>query len=388
MPHLLHNKVKQRLYELSPRAFEFFAGDLLTFMGLASVVVTRQTGDGGIDAHCELVDGGILRVPAGVQVKRLRQAVPRPEMDRFVGALANRYSCGIFITTAGFTKTALQKAASIPHITTVDGDQVADILVAKAVGVNDVSAAIDEEYFGQFEERAAGSPLPKIIAEGKAVPTQTLPVDDLISLRALSYALHIDSKTVRGWVQRNLLRPDVGNGYMAGDGKTGLFFRRSRIDEIRRQFGLAHDPATTEDWTASFLRFAMQGRLNMSYKPVMLLALLDNVNGEGDLAEGALVEAFWSFYRSRRAAGLPAEVASSILSRPETATMAQVRALLVGMPLERFVIQGYLQHFPDIGLIRVRPEVWEGLRYRDVLALRRSLEDQVKGYFAGIASGA
>ena len=132
----------------------------------------------------------------------------------------------------------------------------------------------------------------------------------------------------------------------------------------------------------------MQGRLNMSYKPVMLLALLDNVNGEGDLAEETLVAAFWSFYRSRRAAGLPAEVASSILSRPETATMAQVRSLLVGMPLERFVIQGYLQHFPDTGLIRVRPEVWEGLRYRDVLALRRSLEDQVQGYFAGLALGA
>ena len=222
MPHLLHNKVKQRLYDLSPRAFEFFAGDLLTFMGLASVVVTRQTGDGGIDARCELVSGGIVRVPAGVQVKRLRQSVPRPEMDRFVGALANRYSCGIFITTAGFTKTALQKAAQIPHITTVDGDQVAGILVAKAVGVNDASGAIDEEYFGQFEERAAGSPLPKMIAEGKPVPTQTLPVDDLISLRALSYALHIDSKTVRGWVQRNLLQPDVASssvtsGYMVGD---------------------------------------------------------------------------------------------------------------------------------------------------------------------------
>jgi hypothetical protein len=77
-----------------------------------------------------------------------------------------------------------------------------------------------------------------------------------------------------------------------------------------------------------------------------------------------------------------------ILSRPEAATMPQVRALMVSMPLERFVIQGYLQHLPDIGLIRVRPEAWEGLRYRDVLALRQSLEEQVQGYFAGIAAPA
>jgi len=98
MPHALERRIKERLYDLSPRAFEFFAGDLLAFMGLDSVVVTRQSGDGGIDAHCELVSGGILRVPAGVQVKKWRQPVSRPEMDRFAGALAGRYACGIYIT--------------------------------------------------------------------------------------------------------------------------------------------------------------------------------------------------------------------------------------------------------------------------------------------------
>jgi hypothetical protein len=131
-----------------------------------------------------------------------------------------------------------------------------------------------------------------------------------MSLRALSYALHIDSKTVRGWVKRNLLQPDMGSIYIANDGKSGLFFHRARIDEIRRQFVVAHDPATTEDWTERFLRFARQGRLNMSYKPVMLLALLDNVSHEGELPDSTLVEAFWSFYRRRHAWGLSAEIAA------------------------------------------------------------------------------
>ena len=65
MPHHLQPQIKQRLYALSLRAFEFFAGDLLTFMGLAAVTVTRYRVDGGIDASCELVSGGFLRVPAG-----------------------------------------------------------------------------------------------------------------------------------------------------------------------------------------------------------------------------------------------------------------------------------------------------------------------------------
>jgi hypothetical protein len=386
MPHHLQAKIKQRLYALSPRAFEFFAGDLLTFMGLAAVTVTRYRGDGGIDASCELVSDGILRVPAGVQVKKPRHAVPRPEMDRFVGALANRYSCGIFITTGGFTKTALQKAGHIPHVTTVDGDQMAALMVAKAVGLLDSGETLDEQYFGQFEARAGAAGDVKMVAETGSAPP-ALPVDDLISLRALSYALHIDSKTVRSWVQRDLLQPDVG-GYRVDDGTSGLFFRRARIDEIRRQCGLSQDPATAEDWTQRFLRFAMQGRNNMSYKPVMLLALLDNVSREGELPESVLVDAFWSFYRRRQALGLPPEIAASLLSQPDAATMPQVRALLVGMPLERFLIQGYLQHLPELGLVRVRPEVWEGLRYRDVLALRLALEEQIDSYFAGVIAGA
>lgn len=38
-----------------PRRFELFAGDLLQYVGLQHVAVTRYIGDGGIDAHGELV---------------------------------------------------------------------------------------------------------------------------------------------------------------------------------------------------------------------------------------------------------------------------------------------------------------------------------------------
>jgi restriction endonuclease Mrr len=46
--------------------------------------------------------------------------------------------------TGGFTKTALQKAAQIPHVTTVDGDQLAALMVAKAVGLLDSGDTLDE----------------------------------------------------------------------------------------------------------------------------------------------------------------------------------------------------------------------------------------------------
>lgn len=377
MTELLRRKVKQRLFELTPRAFEFFAGDLLEYLGLASVVVTKQSGDGGIDAHCEIASGGIFRVPAGVQVKRYQHSVTRPDMDRFIGALANRYSCGIFITTSSFTKNALQKASLIPHISTVDGEQITTILMANGVGILPSHERIDEGYFGGFEHQVKIKK--QSVGYDASATHEVTAADDLISLRALSYVLRVDTTTIRHWIQHRGLRPDTGE---ATDTRSGLFFRRSRIDEIRQQFGVRGTPTLDQDWLAGFLHFAMHGPLNMSYKPVMLLAMLDLASEDGAVKAPQLVERFWAFYITRYEAGVRSEVDKSRLSRPTAMSFAEVQNLLLKNPLDRFLIQGYMEHQPAEGMIRFRPQVWDGLRYRNVLELRYALQRQIERYFA------
>jgi hypothetical protein len=60
----VRRQLKIRLLDLSPRAFELFAGDLLVYIGLQDVAVTRYVGDGGIDAHGDIVtNSGIVRIP-------------------------------------------------------------------------------------------------------------------------------------------------------------------------------------------------------------------------------------------------------------------------------------------------------------------------------------
>jgi restriction endonuclease Mrr len=97
----LKRELKARLLAMTPRAFELFAGDLLVFVGLQNVFVTRYVGDGGLDARGDMVsDSGIIRIPTGVQVKRHRHNVQRPDIDRFIGALSGQFSHGIFITAS------------------------------------------------------------------------------------------------------------------------------------------------------------------------------------------------------------------------------------------------------------------------------------------------
>src|ERR1700674_3338710 len=103
----IKRELKKQLLAMSARGFEFFAGDFLEFVGLEAVSVTRYIGDGGIDADGNLI-AGRFRIPIGVQVKRHRNNVQRPDIDKFIGALSGRFSQGMFMTTASYTPNALQ----------------------------------------------------------------------------------------------------------------------------------------------------------------------------------------------------------------------------------------------------------------------------------------
>src|SRR5215212_5514545 len=177
----IRRHLKQRLLALPPRAFEQFAGDLLVYIGLQNVVVTESIGDGGIDAHGDLIaTSNLVRVPTGVQVKRHRHNVQRPDIDRFIGALGGNFRHGIFITTAGYAPKARAKASSssVVSIDAVDGDQVAALMMQHSLGVQ--SLVLDETYFLSFE--ALISARPKFLREQNE-SYQVESQDDLITLK-------------------------------------------------------------------------------------------------------------------------------------------------------------------------------------------------------------
>jgi hypothetical protein len=379
----IRRRITSRLLALPPRAFELFAGDLLVFVGLQDVAVTRYSGDGGIDATGSIAAGdGLIRIPAGVQVKRHRANVQRPDIDRFIGALTGLYPQGIFITTAGFAPQAARKAAgSIPRVATLGGAQVAELMLRGRLGVAGAGgpAEIDEEYFGQLEAaaarpaRVADPPAPYSAGAPAAAPE-----DDLISLRALSHALRVDPSVIRRWLERGRLSPDL-----AADGAgRGLFFRRDRVAAISAELLGAARPATPEAWRQEFLDFARSRNLSKSYKPVLVKALLATVGRDGEAAMADIVREFRAFYRARREAGLPVEFGPPDVSDPAAVSDARLRQLIVQNPLERFLIKGFLEYLPEAGVVRFAPQLWAELRAYELLDLRRSADEQLAYYYA------
>jgi hypothetical protein len=383
----LRRQIKARLLALPPRAFELFAGDLLEFMGLRDVSVTRYSGDGGIDAVGSLeTSAALISIPAGVQVKRYRANVQRADIDRFIGALSGQYAQGIFITTAGYTRQAVLKAvAGIPRVATVDGDQVIVLMLQHRLGVTESGGAageIDEEYFSQFEAQATSEPR-RVEEQSEAyrvgeVGRVVSPEDDLISLRALSHALRVDTAVPRRWIEKGLLRPDQPGSATRG----GYFFRRDRIEAIRAALLGRARPANSGAWRQEFLDFARSRNLSKSYKPVLLKALLKLVDRNGEARIGALAEAFRAFYLARRREGLPVEFGPPDLTDTLAVSDAQLRQLIVKNPLERFLIKGFLEYLPEEGLVRFAPQLWSELRFWELLDLQQSADEQLGYYYS------
>ncbi|MDQ2998461.1 MAG: restriction endonuclease [Chloroflexota bacterium] len=377
----IRRQLKQRLLRLPPRAFELFACDLLVYIGLQNVAVTRYSGDGGIDAHGDLVaTSDLVRVPTGVQVKRHRHNVQRPDIDRFIGALGGNFRHGIFITTAGYATKAREKASSssVVSIDTVDGDQVAALMVQHSLGIqpHNMPSELDEAYFLGFE--ALISAHPKLVREQHEtyhVEAQ----DDVITLKALSYALHIDMQTIRrGWVETGKLLPDITQQVGSHD---IYFFRRDRIDTIRQQFIREQAPASSAEWRQTFLDYTRSRSLTKSYKPVLLKALLKLLDRNGEVRLDDLANEFLAFYIQRQHTNQPIEIGQTLLDNPALLSLEAIKRLIVKYPLDRFLIKGFLEYDADAGIVRFAPQLWSELRLYEMLDVQQNADEQLKYYY-------
>lgn len=152
----LGDDVLERVKGCSPVYFERLVVQLLIKMGYGGSReeagrAVGKSGDGGIDG---IINEDRLGLDAiYVQAKRWEGVVGRPEIMKFVGALAGqRATKGVFITTSGYTQEAKDYAANSQYkVVLIDGGRLADLMIEHDLGVS-VAATyqlkrIDSDFF-------------------------------------------------------------------------------------------------------------------------------------------------------------------------------------------------------------------------------------------------
>lgn len=149
-----------KVINLPPAFFEKLVVELLVKMGYGGSI--KDAGKAIGKTNDEGIDGTIKEDKLGldiiyVQAKRWQpgNVVGRPEIQKFVGALAGQGAKkGIFLTTSSFTKEALEYAPKNEiKIVLIDGEQLAQFMIDHDLGVSPVTKyevkRIDNDYFGE-----------------------------------------------------------------------------------------------------------------------------------------------------------------------------------------------------------------------------------------------
>jgi restriction system protein len=147
----------QRIRQEDPDFLERLVLRLLTAMGYGGKAGAAEhlgrTGDQGLDGVIRQDALGLDRVY--VQAKRYaaNQAVGRPDIQAFVGALHGAQADrGVFIATTRFTAEARDYAERVAaRVILIDGPQLAELMVLHNVGVQDEKTftlkRVDEDFF-------------------------------------------------------------------------------------------------------------------------------------------------------------------------------------------------------------------------------------------------
>ena len=150
----------ERVLNLSPLRFERLVIDLLVKMGYGGGFKDASTHSG--KSGDEGIDGTIREDKLGldmiyIQAKRWKPGnqVGRPEIQKFVGALAGQGAKkGVFITTSTFSKEARDyMPRNETKIVLLDGEELMQLMIDYNLGVSTINIyeikQVDSDYFGE-----------------------------------------------------------------------------------------------------------------------------------------------------------------------------------------------------------------------------------------------
>lgn len=156
----LAQEILNKVLDMSPSFFERLVVELLVRMGYGGSLkdagqATKQSGDEGIDGTIKEDKLGLDIIYVQAKRWQIGNVVGRPEIQKFVGALAGQGAKkGIFITTSSFTKDALRYVPrNETKIVLIDGDRLAQLMIDYNLGAttqtNYELKKIDSDYFGE-----------------------------------------------------------------------------------------------------------------------------------------------------------------------------------------------------------------------------------------------
>ena len=124
--------------------------------------------------------------------------------------------------------------------------------------------------------------------------------------------------------------------------------------------------------------------MTYSYKPVLLLALLDLMDEYGRAKIDDIVRFFIDYYAKRRATGDKTEKATSIFAR-EVVNASDAKRNILANPFKRFADMRFLSYSNDFEHIEMNRALFRQLTSGDAAEIRSICQEKLDAYYGRIA---
>jgi hypothetical protein len=204
-------------------------------------------------------------------------------------------------------------------------------------------------------------------------------IADMISLPDLERELGIAEGRLRDAVTNDKVKPD--HVLQLGE-RTYIYFHRDRIEEVRVAIGA---PKLAEHSVRDrFLEFIGEMDMTLSYKPVMLLAMLETVDEDGRARLTEVVRRFQQFYKDRKAAGLLVERPGARKQMVDELDEPSVTKLMVEKPFEKFERRRFVRYDRDLAYVRFDARLWRQLGPEDREHIAATCRQKIEEYYERI----
>ena len=206
-------------------------------------------------------------------------------------------------------------------------------------------------------------------------------VKNMISQLEFVRMVDVQSETVERYIREEKIKADLA--VPISENRVFNYFREETVKMYAKEF--KWDLITASNIAQKFMDFVKQMDMSFSYKPVLLKAIFDYIDDEGNVRICDIVDYFKEFYETRKENGLISEKATSIFQKGGY-TDKDVERNILSNPFKRFADMRFLQRCRDVTMIRINPTIFKKLTPEDKALILDTCEKNLRSIIRGFVN--
>ncbi len=201
-------------------------------------------------------------------------------------------------------------------------------------------------------------------------------VKDMISQLEFVRMVDVQSETIERYIREGRLKPDLE--VPVGDKRSFKYFKEDTVKKYASEFGW--ELITAANMKDKFMEMLKTMDMSFSYKPVLLKAMLEQVDESGRVRIEDIVDYFIDFYGGRKDKGLFVEKKSSIFCK-DSFTRKDVERNIFANPFKRFEDMRFMKRCREIEFVEFNKHVFKKLTKEDIGWIKRHCDEKLGAYY-------